>query len=80
MALFCKGFQNFEGLSPSKLVFSVRAASLHDEDCHLKQQGRLGVSHERGPGLGAGHLAEDMTSELRCLPGDERAEVPRGTS
>ena len=38
------------------------------------------VSHERGPGLGAGHLAEDMTSELRCLPGDERPEVLRGPS
>ena len=58
----------------------MRAASLHDEDCHLKKQGRLGVSHERGPGLGAGHLAEDTTSELRCLTGDERAEVLTDTS
>ena len=60
----------------------MRAASLHDEDCHLKHviSRRLGVSHERGPGLGAGHLAEDTTSELRCLTGDERAEVLTGTS
>ena len=58
----------------------MRAASLHNEDCQLKQQGGLGVSHEGGTGLGAGRLAEDTTSELRCLPGDERPEVLRGPS
>ena len=49
----------------------MSASFFHKEDCQLKQQGRLGLSHERGTGLGAGHLAKDTTSDLRCLASDE---------
>ena len=55
----------------------MSASFFHKEDCQLKQQGRLGLSHERGTGLGAGHLAEDTISDLRSLPGDENTRSPQ---
>ena len=58
----------------------MSAPSLHNEDCQLKEQGRLSLSHERGTGLGTGHLAENMTLTLGALQVMRTPEVLRGTS